>query len=81
MKLSISNIAWIGEQDETVYDWMQNLGFSGLEIAPTRIFPERPYEHLEEAAEWAKKLKEERGFTVPSMQSIWFGRTERVFGT
>lgn len=81
MKLSISNIAWIGEQDETVYDWMQNLGFSGLEIAPTRIFPKRPYEHLEEAAEWAKKLKEEYGFTVPSMQSIWFGRTERVFGT
>ena len=81
MKLSISNIAWIGEQDETVYDWMQNLGFSGLEIAPTRIFPEKPYEQLEEAAEWSKKLKEERGFTVPSMQSIWFGRTERVFGT
>ena len=81
MKLSISNIAWTGEQDETVYDCMQDLGFSGLEIAPTRIFPEKPYEQLEEAAEWAKKLKEERGFTVPSMQSIWFGRTERVFGT
>ena len=81
MKLSISNIAWIGEQDETVYDWMQNLGFSGLEIAPTRIFPEKPYEQLEEAAEWSKKLKEERGFTVPSMQSIWFGRQEKLFGT
>lgn len=81
MKLSISNIAWIGEQDETVYDWMQDLGFSGLEIAPTRIFPERPYEHLKDAAGWAKKLKEECGFTVPSMQSIWFGRTESLFGT
>ncbi len=80
MKLSGSNIAWTKEQDKGVYEHMRSLGFTGLEIAPTRIFPEAPYEHLNEAAEWARDLREKDGFTVPSMQSIWYGRDERLFG-
>lgn len=41
MKLSISNIGWDAEQDEAVYRLMGAYGFSGLEIAPTRIFQRR----------------------------------------
>ena len=26
-------------------------------------------------------IKKNEGFTVPSMQSIWFGRQEKIFGT
>ena len=59
MKLSISNIAWKAGQDQTVYKMMQTYGFTGLEIAPTRIFPENPYQDLEAAKEWAKSLTEE----------------------
>lgn len=81
MKLSVSNIAWIKEQDGIVYDKMRSLGFTGLEIAPTRIFPEAPYEHLTEAAKWADALQKEEGFAVPSMQSIWYGRSEQLFGS
>jgi len=81
MKLSISNIGWTVEQDSQVYELMKKYGFTGLEIAPTRIFPEAPYEKLNEAEVWAKKLKKEHGFVVPSMQSIWFGRQENLFGT
>lgn len=81
MKLSISNIAWTAEQDELVYALMQEYGFSGLEIAPTRIFPDTPYENIAEAKQWRKDLQEDYGFVVPSMQSIWFGRTEKVFGS
>lgn len=81
MKLSISNIAWAAEQDEAVYTKMSSLGFSGLEIAPTRIFPEQPYIHIEEARVWGEQLRQKYGFGIPSMQSIWYGRTERVFGT
>lgn len=81
MKLSISNIGWEAGQDEKVYVLMKRYGFSGLEIAPTRIFPERPYEQLAEAAAWSAALAKEYGFSVPSMQSIWFGRKERLFGT
>ena len=81
MKLSISNIGWAAEQDAEVYDLMKRFSFSGLEIAPTRIFPENPYEKLDAAREWAQMLKQQHGFCIPSMQSIWFGRQERIFGT
>ncbi len=79
-KLSVSNIGWEASQDAQVYRWMEELGFTGLEIAPTRIFPQAPYDRLSEAAAWAKELKNDHGFSVPSMQSIWFGRQEPIFG-
>lgn len=81
VKLSISNIAWTAQTDRQVYDLMKKYGYTGLEIAPTRIFPENPYGVLENAQKWAQELKNEYGFEVPSMQSIWFGRNERLFGS
>lgn len=81
MKLSISNIGWTAENDETVYGMMNRNGFCGLEIAPTRIIPQQPYDHLSEIDSWAKNLKSAHDFVIPSMQSIWFGRTELVFGS
>jgi sugar phosphate isomerase/epimerase len=81
MKLSISNIAWTAEQDEAVYSYMKQYGFTGLEIAPTRIFPSRPYEHLQEAKKWASDLKKQYGLEISSMQSIWYGRQENIFGS
>lgn len=79
MRLSISNIGWDTDSDASVYELMKKYGYSGLEIAPTRIFPESPYEHLKDAEKWAKELIEKEGFVVPSMQSIWFGRQEKIF--
>lgn len=81
MKLSISNIAWDADQDAVVYDLMGKYGFSGLEIAPTRIFSDNPYDRLKEASEWSINLKKEYAFSIPSMQSIWYGRQEKIFGT
>lgn len=81
MELSISNIAWDGKLDEDVYKLMRQYGFSGLEIAPTRIFTTEPYSRLPEATKWANELKTTYGFCVPSMQSIWYGRGEKLFGS
>lgn len=81
MKLSISNIGWAEENDILVYELMKKYGFQGLEIAPTRIFPKEPYDRDSEAEVWSRKLKDEYGFCVPSMQSIWYGREEKIFGT
>lgn len=81
MKLAVSNIAWTAEQDEEIYAKMRELGFTGLEIAPTRILPERPYERCKEAIAWREWIAARYGFEIPSMQSIWYGRTERIFGT
>ena len=78
MKLSISNIAWSTEHDDTMYQFLKDNGFDGLEIAPTRIFPEKPYDHLSEARDWAQQLKDQYGLAVPS---IWYGHTEKIFGS
>lgn len=80
MRLSISNIAWSAEHDADMYAFLQQKGFSGLEIAPTRIFPTLPYEHVSEAKDWTAQLKENYGLSISSMQSIWYGRQEKVFG-
>lgn len=77
MRLSISNIAWPQEWDDEIYSEMKALGYEGLEIAPTRIIPENPYDKLNEIFSWYKSIKEL--FAVSSMQSIWFGMTENIF--
>lgn len=81
MKLSISNIGWETEYNEQVYRLMKTYGFSGVEIAPAIWVSEKPYEadSVEKAKNIAAKLKEEYGFVVPSMQSILFGRQEKIF--
>lgn len=81
MRLAISNIAWTAEQDMQMYERMKRIGYEGLEIAPTRIFPQNPYDKLEAALLWQQELEKEYGLCVPSMQSIWFGRQEKLFGS
>lgn len=80
-KLAVSNIAWHEYLDAQVYEMMKEYGFNGLEIAPTRIFPKAPYDRPKEAGDWAKELRKQYGFSIPSIQSIWSGRTEQLFGT
>lgn len=80
MKLAISNIAWDQKNDKEIYCYMRQLGIEGLEIAPTRVFPDNPYERLEEAKIWKRDLALNYGFEIPSMQSIWYGRQEKLFG-
>jgi sugar phosphate isomerase/epimerase len=79
MPLSISNIAWSAGQDGEMYSFLRDNGFAGLEIAPTRIFPEKPYERLTDAKLFAERLYAEYGLRISSMQSIWRGRTENIF--
>ncbi len=81
MKLSISNIAWQKEFDEEMYEYLSEIGFEAVEIAPTRIFEQNPYSHLEEAKVFSQNLFEKYGLKISSMQSIWFGKNEKIFGT
>lgn len=79
MKLCISNIAWGQANDEQMYKVCSEMGYDGIEIAPTRIFPENPYEHIEDASRWARNIAERYGMKVYSCQSIWYGRNENIF--
>ncbi len=79
MRLSCSNIAWTQDQDETVYALMKELGYTGLEIAPTRFFPDRPYDCKALMHEKSAVLQEKYGLRIVSMQSILYGRSECLF--
>jgi len=81
MKLSISNIAWEEKHDKIVYEYMKKYGFAGVEIAPTRWIATNPYDCVNETVEIAKSLKEAYGYIVPSIQSIWFGKTQQIFAS
>lgn len=79
MKLSISNIAWSAQYDEEMYGFLRDNNFKGIEIAPTRVFPDAPYDNLAQGKLFAYKLKEQYDIEVSSIQSIWFGITESIF--
>lgn len=79
MKLSISNLAWNSEDNKIVYEYLSKKQFSGIEIAPTKLFPESPYTHIDEAIEYFKSLKTNYGLDVSSMQSIWYGQKGNIF--
>lgn len=68
-QLAISNIAWHKEDDEAVYTAMQQAGFTGLEIAPTRIFPEMPYENLTSALLFGGYLKTSGASRCPACKA------------
>lgn len=81
IKLSISNIAWTSKNDDEMYKYVSDSNFDGLEIAPTRIFIENPYEKLDLAKKFSKELKDKYNLEISSIQSILFGREERLFGS
>jgi len=82
--LAASNIAWPRERDAEMYRFLAENGFTGLEVAPARLFPPGAggiYKRLDEAAAFAETLRGAWGLRVVSMQSIWRGRAERLFGS
>ena len=81
MKVTISNIAWQPENDAEMYAFLKEKKCTGIEIAPTRIFPENPYSDLNKVANFRKELQSDYGLQVVSMQSICFGRNEAIFSS
>ena len=77
--LAASNIAWSECDDERVLQRMAELGYTGLEIAPTKIVPEDPYQHVQEAKAYLDSVQGKYGIKVCSMQSIWRGQSGNIF--
>lgn len=78
MRLSVSNIGWDAAYDEAMYAFLQQQGFSGLEIAPSRIFPQQPYQQVEQAKMFASNIHQQYNLQICSMQSIWYGKTQKI---
>ena len=81
INLSISQMAYKNIDNEYVLNEMYNRGFSGMEILPTMIAYESPYEKIDEAIRWRKKNLDSRGIKICSMQSIWYGKRENIFSS
>ena len=81
-KLAASNIAWEPSDDLIVYKELKSAGFSGLEIAPTRFVKSFPYfvANVALAKNIARNIEDNYGFTICSIQSLWYGREENLFG-
>lgn len=79
MKLSISNIAWDNANDDNIYQYLKQKGYTGLEIAPTKIIPGCPYEHLDKIGNFQSNLLNNYELEISSIQSIWFGKTGNIF--
>lgn len=79
MKLSISNIAWDANLDGEVYRYIKEKEFQGLEIAPTKLIQDHPYDQVLRAKTITKGIYEKYGLKISSMQSIWFGMNQNIF--
>ena len=79
LKLAMSQLAWKQEEEKQALEILQNHGFCGIEIAPTIIAGETPYQNPDRAEEYAQQVKAQFGFSVCSLQSIWFGKQGNLF--
>lgn len=80
MNLAVSNIAWDQSFDLEMYKYLQKASYQGIEIAPTRIFAENPYDQLLQAQKFAEDISNNYNLLICSMQSIWYSKIEQLFG-
>jgi len=80
MKLAVSQMAWNPSDNENIFAYLADLGFSGIEILPTIMVGEEPYEKKDLALKFKKQLWQNYRLKISSMQSLLYGRTENLFG-
>jgi sugar phosphate isomerase/epimerase len=75
MKLAISNIAWSQHDDPVVLELLKSNGITGIEVAPTKIWQDWEGASHKSAIEY-KNIMIDKGFELPAMQAILFGKPE-----
>ena len=81
MRLAVSNIAWGAEDEEAVLVELRRGGVEGIEIAPTRLWPEWAGATAASGAEVRRALGE-RGFVCAALQAVFFGLPQHtLFGS
>jgi sugar phosphate isomerase/epimerase len=80
MKLSLSNIAWNDTDEPKVFKLLQDNKVSGIEIAPTRIWPAWQGANSHHASQ-IKLAYKKLGFDIPALQAILFDKPNlQLFG-
>lgn len=72
MQLAVSNLAWDVKDDHIIFPLLRMHGIHGIEVAPTKIWPD--WEGISERSvrQYADYLSNE-GFLSPSLQAIVYG--------
>lgn len=73
MKLAFSNIAWDAAEESQVLDILSEAQISGLEIAPTKLWPNWDGATAIAARQIGEQYRK-AGFIVPALQAILFDR-------
>ncbi|ROO58751.1 sugar phosphate isomerase/epimerase [Micromonospora sp. Llam0] len=80
IKVAVSNIAWQPTDDEKVADLLRHAGVAGVEVAPTKIWPDLTEVSLDQAHAYGRTWAR-AGLPVVAAQSLLYGRPElTVFG-
>ena len=80
MKLAMSAIAWEPSEDDAAARILREHGFSGVELAPAKIFP-RPEAAGDAQIAACCAAWEGRGLRIVALQALLFGRPDlTVFG-
>jgi D-psicose/D-tagatose/L-ribulose 3-epimerase len=78
---AVSNIAWGPAEDDAAPGYLSEHGAEGLEVAPTRAWPDWEGAGPASAAALRRRL-EASGLACPALQAVLFGRPElQLFGT
>lgn len=80
MNLAFSNLAWSADEDAQVLPELPGLGFTSVEVAPTRLWAD-PLAQDPDAVAAARSAIEADGLRIVALQSLLFGRPElQLFG-
>ena len=75
LHLAISNIAWPASAEDEVLDLLVHRGVAGLEVAPTKLWPDPAGVSLDEVRRYRQKI-EGRGLKIVAAQALLFGRAD-----
>lgn len=71
-RIAISNIAWPGDADDEALALVAATGYSGLEIAPVKVFGPLEQAAAEPVRDYARRVSD-LGLPIVAMQAILFG--------
>lgn len=75
MKLSVSNLAWGGQDFVSMAAALSEIGITGVELAPTALWPSAP-DVADTDVAWVQRVLDDHGLRVSGLQSLLFGHPE-----
>ncbi len=81
MLKSISNIAWMQDEEEWVLEQLRQLGWNAIEVAPSKIWEDFRSIPRNQRSDY-RKYVEEYGLKICSLHSLFWGiENAKLFGT